>query len=265
MPAKRPEMKTPAESPGGERLQKVLAKAGVGSRRACEEMIAAGRVLVNGEPARLGRRINPETDAVTVDGVGVGVRDDLVYYLLNKPAEVVSTARDPEGRPTVTGLVPAKPRVYPVGRLDADSEGLILLTNDGDLAYRLTHPGFEVEKEYIAQVDGVPKAGAIRRLREGVQLEDGLTAPAKVAALGPGTLRITVHEGRKRQVRRMGEAVGHPVRRLVRTRIGPLRIGSLRPGQWRRLAPEEVRALERAARGSGSRSLAARGPRCSPS
>jgi 23S rRNA pseudouridine2605 synthase len=246
-------MKEPTDPYRGERLQKVLAKAGVGSRRACEEMIAGGRVLVNGEPALLGRRIHPSTDVVTVDGVRVAVGEDLVYYLLNKPAGVVSTADDPQGRPTVTSLVPSEVRLYPVGRLDTDSEGLILLTNDGDLAYRLSHPRFGVEKEYVVQVDGIPKAGAIRRLREGVALEDGITAPAKVSAVGPGTLRITIHEGRKRQVRRMGEAVGHPVRRLVRTRIGPLRIGALRPGQWRILAPAEVRALERATAGVGSR------------
>jgi 23S rRNA pseudouridine2605 synthase len=245
-------MRQTTEPAEGERLQKVLARAGVGSRRACEELIAAGRVLVNGEPAPLGRRVDPSTDTVTVDGVPVAVREDLVYYLLNKPAGVVSTAADPQNRPTVTSLVPPEPRVYPVGRLDAESEGLILLTNDGDLTYRLTHPSFGVEKEYLVEVQGSPKAGAIRRLREGVRLDDGITAPARVATVGPGTLRITIHEGRNRQVRRMGDAVGHPIRRLVRTRIGPLRIGSLPPGQWRLLAAAEVRALERAAAtGSG--------------
>jgi 23S rRNA pseudouridine2605 synthase len=244
-------MKETTDPAEGERLQKVLAKAGVGSRRACEELIAAGRVLVNGEPAQLGRRVDSSTDSVTIDGVRVAIREDLVYYLLNKPPGVVSTAADPQNRPTVTDLVPAEPRVYPVGRLDAGSEGLILLTNDGDLTYRLTHPRFGVEKEYLVEVEGSPRAGAIRRLREGVRLDDGITAPARVATIAPGTLRVTIHEGRNRQVRRMGDAVGHPVRRLVRTRIGPLRIGSLRPGQWRLLTPEEVRALERAAADEG--------------
>jgi 23S rRNA pseudouridine2605 synthase len=231
----------------GDRLQKVLAQAGLGSRRACEELIAAGRVTVNGETAELGRRVDVEHDQVAVDGVPVGVRPGLVYYAVNKPAGVVSTAADPQGRPTLTSLVPPDPRVFPVGRLDTDSEGIIVLTNDGDLTYRLTHPSFGVEKEYVIGVDGSPKPGAIRQLRQGVLLEDGMTAPARVSALGPGTLRITIHEGRNRQVRRMAEAVGHPVRRLVRTRIGPLRLGSLPPGEWRPLTTDEVRALERAA------------------
>jgi 23S rRNA pseudouridine2605 synthase len=233
-------------APPGERLQKVLAQAGVGSRRACEDLIAAGRVEVNGERAQLGRRVDVERDRVTVDGVPVGVRPGLVYYLVNKPRGVVSTSSDPHGRAILTGLVPPDPRVYPVGRLDADSEGVILLTNDGDLTYRLTHPSFGVEKEYVITVDGLPKPGVIRQLREGVPLEDGPTAPARVSTLGPGTFRITIHEGRNRQVRRMAEAVGHPVSRLIRTRIGPLRLGSLRPGDWRLLTTEEVRALERA-------------------
>ncbi len=238
----------------------MLAQAGVGSRRACEELIAAGRVEVNGETAQLGRRIDVDHDRVTVDGVPVGVRPGLVYYLVNKPPGVVSTSFDPQGRVTLTSLVPPEPRVYPVGRLDADSEGVILLTNDGDLTYRLTHPSFGVEKEYVITVDGSPKPGAIRQLRRGVALEDGLTAPARVSTLGPATLRITIHEGRNRQVRRMAEAVGHPVRRLVRTRIGPLRLGSLRPGEWRPLTTEEVRALERATGAAPSRKVAAKPP-----
>jgi 23S rRNA pseudouridine2605 synthase len=246
---------TPPARPdaGGERLQKVLAQRGVGSRRACEELIAAGRVQVNGEVAVLGRRVDPGTDRVTVDGVAVSVEPGLVYYLLNKPAGVVTTAADTHGRPTVTGLVPPEPRVHPVGRLDADSEGLLLLTNDGDLTYRLTHPAFGVEKEYLVVVDGTPRPGAVRRLREGVDLEDGRTAPARVAAVGPNGLRITIHEGRNRQVRRMCAAVGHPVRRLVRTRIGPLRISALAPGEWRELTSAEVRALERAAAATAPR------------
>jgi 23S rRNA pseudouridine2605 synthase len=234
------------EQPEGERLQKVLAAAGIGSRRVCEELIADGRVEVNGEQAVLGRRIDPAADRVTVDGVPVGTAPGLVYYLLNKPAGVVSTAFDPQGRPTVTSLVPPDPRVHPVGRLDAATEGLLLLTNDGELTHRLTHPSFGVEKEYLASVEGNPRPGAVRRLREGVELEDGPTAPARVALVAPDVLRLTIHEGRNRQVRRMAESVGHPVTRLVRTRIGPLRAGELRPGEWRELSQDEVRALERA-------------------
>jgi 23S rRNA pseudouridine2605 synthase len=231
----------------GERLQKVLAQAGVASRRACEELVADGRVTVNGEIAVLGRRVDVERDTIEVDGVAVAVRPGLVYYLLNKPHGVVTTTSDPHGRPTVVDLVPEEPRVFPVGRLDADTEGLLLLTNDGDLAHRLMHPSFGVEKEYVAEVGGTPSRGALRRLREGVELDDGRTATARVGVLGPHTLRITIHEGRNRQVRRMCSAVGHPVNRLVRTRIGPIRDRSLRPGAWRSLTAAEVRALERAA------------------
>ncbi|HEX2040710.1 MAG TPA: pseudouridine synthase [Acidimicrobiales bacterium] len=232
----------------GERLQKTLARLGFGSRRVCEELIADGRVTVNGEPAVLGRRIDLEADRVEVDGVPVGVRPGLVHYLLNKPRGVVTTASDTHGRPTVVDLVPAEPRVFPVGRLDADTEGLLVLTNDGDLAHRLTHPSFGVEKEYVAEVEGRPTPAAVRRLREGVELEDGRTAPAKVALTPPNVLRITIHEGRNRQVRRMCETIGHPVVRLVRTRIGPLADRSLKPGAWRPLTTAEVRALERSVR-----------------
>ena len=231
----------------GERLQKVLAQAGLGSRRTCEMLIEEGRVTVNGEVAVLGRRVETIDDRVEVDGVCIGVAPGLVYYLLNKPHGVVSTAADPQGRPTVVDLVPADPRVYPVGRLDTDTEGLLLLTNDGELTHRLTHPSFGVEKEYLAEVDGEPSRGALRQLREGVALDDGLTAPAKVSAVGPGVVKLIIHEGRNRQVRRMCEAVGHPVRRLVRTRIGPLRDATLAPGAWRALTIDEVRSLERAA------------------
>lgn len=238
---------TPATEAAGERLQKVLAQAGLGSRRSCEQLIVAGRVVVNDEVAVLGRRVDPEHDRIQVDGVPVGVRPGLVYYLLNKPAGVVSTASDPEGRSTVTELVPPDPPVHPVGRLDAASEGLLLLTNDGDLTFRLTHPSFGVEKEYLVSVEGIPSGGALRALRDGVNLDDGMTAPAKVSQPEPSLLRITIHEGRKRQVRRMCEAVGHPVTRLVRTRIGPLRDPRLRPGHWRELTISEVRDLERAA------------------
>ena len=231
----------------GERLQKVLARCGLGSRRACESLIADGRVRVDGVVARLGARIDATRAVVEVDGVVVGVRPDLVYYLLNKPSGVVTTAHDPQGRATVTGLVPEEPRVFPVGRLDLMTEGLLILTNDGDLAHRLTHPSFGVEKEYLAHVAGSPRPAAVRALREGVELDDGPTAPARVALVAPDVLRITVAEGRNRLVRRMCDAVGHPVTRLVRTRIGPLADRRLAPGRWRSLTPAETRRLERAA------------------
>ena len=230
----------------GERLQKVLARVGFGSRRVCEDLIAEGRVLVDGVVAELGRRVDAETTRILVDGAPVGVRPGLVHYLLNKPAGVVTTADDPQGRPIVVDLVPDEPRVFPVGRLDLDTEGLLLLTNDGDLANRLTHPSYGVEKEYVAQVEGTPSRAAVRRLREGVDLDDGPTAPAKVSLIESSVLRLTIHEGRNRQVRRMCDAVGHPVVRLVRTRIGPLADRSLRPGTWRHLEVPELRSLERA-------------------
>ncbi len=233
-----------AELPQGERLQKVLAAVGYGSRRVCEDLIAAGRVTVNGEVAVLGRRVDADSDRIEVDGAPIGVRPGLVYYLLNKPVGVVTTSRDTHGRTTVIDLVPPEPRVFSVGRLDADTEGLLLLTNDGDLANRIAHPSHGVDKEYLVEVDGGRVApGAVRQLREGVELDDGPTAPAKVSQPEPGLLRLTIHEGRNRQVRRMCEAVGHPVRRLVRTRIGPISDRSLAPGAWRELTLEEWRAL----------------------
>ncbi|MGO9332686.1 MAG: pseudouridine synthase [Acidimicrobiales bacterium] len=232
----------------GERLQKVLARVGYGSRRACEALIAEGRVTVNGELAVLGRRVGVETDLVAVDGAPVGVLPGLVYYLMNKPAGVVTTADDPQGRPSVLELLPGKPRVFPVGRLDRQSEGLLVLTNDGSFAQLLAHPSFGVDKEYLAEVRGTPGSGALRRLRQGVLLDDGeTTAPARVAVVSPGVIRIVIHEGRNRQVRRMCDAVGHPVVRLVRTRIGPITDRSLRPGAWRPLGAPEVRALTEAA------------------
>ena len=236
----------------GERLQKVLARVGIGSRRVCEDLIAEGRVTVDGEVAVLGRRVDVETALIELDGAPIGVRPDLVHYLLNKPAGVVTTADDPQGRPTVVGLVPAEPRVFPVGRLDVDTEGLLLLTNDGELAHRLTHPSFGVEKEYVAELEGCPSRAALRRLREGVELDDGTTAPARAALLEPSVVRLTVHEGRNRQVRRMCDAVGHPVVRLIRTRIGPLADRSLAPGAWRELTGDEVRSLQCAVAGPGS-------------
>jgi 23S rRNA pseudouridine2605 synthase len=230
----------------GERLQKVLARAGIGSRRVCEELIADGRVTVNGDVALLGRRVDPHVDRVEVDGVPVGVRPDLVYYLVNKPAGVVTTASDTHGRPTVVQLVPTEPRVFPVGRLDTETEGLLLLTNDGDLTHRLTHPSFGVEKEYLAEVEGSPSRGALRQLREGLELDDGRTAPAKASLQPPNLLTIVIHEGRNRQVRRMCDAIGHPARRLVRTRVGPITDRALKPGEWRHLSQSEVRDLQTA-------------------
>ena len=235
-----------AELPQGERLQKVLAATGYGSRRICEDLIAAGRVTVNGDVAVLGRRVDADNDLVAVDGAPIGVRPDLVYYLLNKPIGVVTTSRDTHRRPTVVELVPSEPRVFSVGRLDVDTEGLLLLTNDGDLANRIAHPSHGIEKEYLVEVSGGPvSAGSIRLLREGVQLDDGVTAPAKVAQPSPGVVRITIHEGRNRQIRRMCEAVGHRVTRLVRTRIGPLSDRSLQPGSWRELTTDEWRGADR--------------------
>lgn len=237
----------------GERLQKVLALRGWGSRRVCEEMVAEGRVTVNGEVAVLGRRVDPETDVVEVDGVQIGLQPDLVYYLLNKPIGVITTSSDPQGRPTVTSLVPDEPRVFSVGRLDADTEGLLLLTNDGELANRIAHPSHGVEKEYLAYVNGNVPGKVLHRLREGIELDDGMTAPAKASQLSPGLLRITIHEGRNRQVRRMCEAVGFPVQRLVRVRIGPLRDSSIAPGHWRELTLDEVRQLVEAVAGAPRR------------
>ncbi len=201
--------------------------------------------------AALGLRVDPRAAHIEIDGALVPVSPDLVYYVLNKPDGVVTTADDPQGRPTVLQLVPAEPRVFPVGRLDLHTEGLLVLTNDGTLAQRLTHPSHGVPKEYVAEVEGgTPAAGALRSLRRGVDLEDGVTAPAEVGVLAPGVLRLVVHEGRNRLVRRMCTAVGHPVRRLVRTRIGSLRDTTLAPGDWRVLTPTEVRALAAAAGGA---------------
>ncbi len=237
----------------GERLQKVLARAGVGSRRTNEMLIAEGRVTVNGEVAVLGRRVDPGRDRVALDGVPVVVDATVVHWMLNKPAGYVTTAHDTHGRPTVLDLVPGEPRVFPVGRLDLETEGLLLLTNDGDLAQLLTHPRHGVEKEYFVEVEGKPSPAALRRLREGVELDDGPTLPARARivqespALTTTALTIVVKEGRKRMVRRMCATVGHPVVRLARTRIGPLRDPRLAPGTWRALATEEVRALYAAA------------------
>ena len=236
----------------GERLQKLLARAGLGSRRACELLISAGRVVVDGQVAILGTRADPASAHITLDGVPVIVDSTLVYWLLNKPAGFVTTARDPQGRPTVMELVPSEPRVFSVGRLDRDTEGLLLLTNDGNLAELLSHPRHGVEKAYLAEVEGVPAPGAMRRLREGVKLDDGPARATRAqvvqeSADGGSALEIVLKEGRKRIVRRMCAEIGHPVRRLVRTRIGPLTDPKLKPGALRPLTPQEVRALYAAA------------------
>jgi 23S rRNA pseudouridine2605 synthase len=231
------------------RLAKFLAHAGVASRRSAEELIRAGRVRVAGEtvtdPAR-----DVGTDAVVaIDGVPVEPAADRVVYALNKPAGVVSTASDPQGRPTVVSLIESELRLYPVGRLDIDTTGLILLTNDGELANRLTHPRYEVPKTYRAVVSDPPVAErTLRALRRGVELDDGRTAPATVRRVAPDTLELTIHEGRKRQVKRMCEAVGHRVRRLERIRLGPLTLGDLGPGAHRKLTAEELRQLTRTGR-----------------
>jgi 23S rRNA pseudouridine2605 synthase len=237
------------------RLAKYLAHAGVASRRAAEQLIADGRVTVGGTVVRDPARDVDGASGVTFDGEAVRGEEPRVVYALHKPAGVVSTAHDTHGRPTVTDLVPAERRLYPVGRLDADSTGLILLTNDGELANRLTHPRFEVPKTYRATLGGGPiSERAVRGLRLGVTLDDGPTAPARVRRLDAHTLELTIHEGRKRQVRRMCEAVGHPVRSLVRIRFGPLELGDLGAGRARRLTAYELQALASAAKEPAGRS-----------
>jgi 23S rRNA pseudouridine2605 synthase len=225
------------------RLNAFLARAGVASRRKADELIKAGRVLVNGEPGQLNTFVAAR-DRVDVDGRRVELQP-LTYVLLHKPAGVVTTASDPQGRPTVVELVGHEVRVVPVGRLDADTTGALLLTNDGDLAHRLAHPRYEVGKVYEAEVEGEPSDDALRRLAEGVELEDGLTAPGEVRRVGPSTIELSIHEGRNRQVRRMLEAVGHPVRRLHRSRYASLTLDGLGAGKWRELAKSEVDALTR--------------------
>jgi pseudouridine synthase len=226
------------------RLNAYLARSGLASRRKADALIRAGRVQVNGAPAELGALVRPG-DVVEVDGRRVE-RQAPAYVLLHKPAGVVTTARDPHGRPTVVGLVRHEARVVPVGRLDADTTGALVLTNDGYLAHRLAHPRYEVDKVYEAEVEGRPDRAALRRLAEGVELEGGRTAPAGVRRLSPSVLELTIHEGKKHQVKRMCEAVGHPVRRLHRSGFAGLDLQGLAPGRWRELTPAEVLRLRRA-------------------
>ncbi|HLM85081.1 MAG TPA: pseudouridine synthase [Solirubrobacteraceae bacterium] len=240
------------------RLAKYLAHAGVASRRAAEALIAAGRVSVGEEIVTDPARDVDQHSRVALDGKAIAGPERRVLYALNKPVGVLSTARDTHGRPTVVELVPAHGlRLYPVGRLDADSSGLILLSNDGELANQLTHPRFQVPKTYRARLGGGPiAADRLQSLRTGVQLEDGLTAPARVRRVGPAganTIELTIHEGRNRQVRRMCQAIGHPVIELQRTRFGPLRLDGLAPGAHRRLADAEVERLRALARRSPGR------------
>jgi len=232
------------------RLAKYLAHSGVASRRASEQLVFAGRVTVGGEVVRDPARDVDGSIPVAVDGRNVRVSNgQRAVYAVHKPRGVVSTAHDPQGRPTIVALVPSARRLYPVGRLDADTTGLILLTDDGELAHRLTHPSFEVPRTYHAKVRRAPvREEALRRLREGVELEDGRTAPARAKRLAPDRIELTIHEGRKRQVRRMLEEVGHPVIALERVRFGPLWLGKLEEGQHRRLSAPEIEKLRRASR-----------------
>jgi pseudouridine synthase len=232
------------------RLNAWLARAGVASRRRSDELIKAGRVTVNGEPCRLNTFVQ-RTDEVSLDGQPLA-KQTLSYVLLHKPAGVVTTASDPQGRTTVLDLVEHANRVVPVGRLDADTTGALLLTNDGELAHRLAHPRYEVDKVYVAVVWGQPTDGTLRKLAEGVKLEDGKTAPAAVRRITGNKIELTIHEGRNRQVKRMLEAVGHRVQTLHRSRYGPLNVEGLEPGAWRELEPSEVKQLRNAGAASPS-------------
>ena len=246
-----------------DRLHVILARAGVASRRGSERLIAAGRVRVNGKVVReQGVKVDPNADVIEVDGQSVRTQARKVYLLLYKPAGYITTVKDPHGRPTVRDLIPVSQRIYPVGRLDADTEGLLLLTNDGEITNYLTHPRYEHEKEYLAQVKGSLSPDNLRQLREGILLEDGLTAQASIQVVSqaelrrwvpdagrrsPGhrtLLRIVIHEGRKRQIRRMLQATDHRVDRLIRVRMGSLTLGNLRPGEWRYLSSKEVAQLQ---------------------
>jgi 23S rRNA pseudouridine2605 synthase len=235
-----------------ERLQRALARAGIASRRAAEDLIRERRVTVNGRVATVGDKVDPSTDAVAVDGVGVVLDPELRYHALHKPAGVTSTMRDAHATTDLRRLLPEGPRVFPVGRLDRDTEGLLLLTNDGALANRLLHPRYGVEREYLAEVEGAPTDRHVARLRRGIELDDGPARAVSATTVGRtggrGAVRLVVTEGRKREVRRMLSAIGLPVTRLIRVRFGPVRLGSLAPGTTRELSPPEVRALYRVAR-----------------
>lgn len=243
-----PSPKRPTAPPSEpERVQKALARAGLGSRRACEDLVRQGRVRIDGRTAELGDRVDPARDRVEVDGIRVPLDPELRYYALNKPRGVVTTARDPQRRPDIRAFLPSGERVFPVGRLDRDTEGILLLTNDGELANRLMHPRYGVEKEYLAEVDGRPGERALAKLVRGVRLEDGVararSARAVAASGGRVAVRIVMTEGRKREVRRMLAALDLPVRQLVRVRVGPVRLDRLRPGEVRELESDEVRRL----------------------
>lgn len=235
-----------------ERLQKILARAGYGSRRVCEELIREGRARVNGQVAILGSKADPSKDQITLDGTTLPKAEPLMYFALYKPRGILSSVSDPRNRKTVRDLLPINGTLYPVGRLDEDSEGLVLMTNDGELANRLTHPKFGHEKEYKVLVARQPDEHQLEAIRHGIILEDGhRTAPAQVFFendFGKGAwLRIILKEGRKRQIREMGDRIGLPIVRILRIRIGTLRIGSLKPGEWRPLQPEEVKQLSQPA------------------
>jgi 23S rRNA pseudouridine2605 synthase len=237
-----------------ERLQKVLARAGYGSRRACETLIAEGRVTVNGKRAILGQKIDSRTDKVRVDGKAVGGAEDLIYIVMNKPRGVLSSSQSQGGKPTVIDMVNLPGRVYPVGRLDMESEGLLLLTNDGDLTYRLTHPKFGLEKVYRLLLNREPDDGQLNAWRRGVVLRDGSrTMPARVkvgrAAKDGHWIQVTLREGKKRQLRETARSLGLNVRKLIRVRMGTLRLGKLRPGAWRHLSASEVMQLKKATSG----------------
>jgi len=237
--------------PMEDRLQKILARAGIGSRRDCDALIEQGRVTVNGQVAVPGTKADPRKDTILMDGWRIAAPEPLKYIAFNKPRGVISAVESPDPRPTVLDLVPSETRLFPVGRLDTESEGLILLTNDGDLANRITHPRYGIEKEYRALVAGRPDDRQLETWRRGVVLEDGhRTLPAKVRfeeQYGDNTwLRIIMHEGRKRQIREIGEQIGLPVLRLVRVRIGPLQLGNLKPRQHRDLSAGEIIALKKA-------------------
>ncbi len=247
-------------------MQKILARAGYGSRRACEAIIAAGRVRVNGQVATLGDSADPENDNITVDGRQIQAPEPRVYIALNKPRGVISAVSSPDPRPTVRSLVDVPEQVYPVGRLDVDSEGLILLTNDGDLANRLTHPRYGHEKEYRVLVARRPDEEQLNTWRRGVVLEDGYrTQPVKLLVENPAGkgiwLRVIMREGRKRQIRETGFLLGLPVVKIIRVRIGSLLLGNLQPRQWRHLTPQEVSALKSEGKRPPDRKKAPRPPK----